>query len=100
MFSYAGTLLSNAANEGDAATVKTMLSTPGATFFINYQDARGYTPLHCTAGLGNEAIAKLLMQEDVRSIYRTRMGARHSTSRLHVDVTKQLIASRLNINLG
>jgi hypothetical protein len=31
--------------QGDAATVRTLLSAPGALSFINYQDADGLTPI-------------------------------------------------------
>ena len=41
-----GQQLCEAALVGDAAKVGTLLSTQGAQSFINFQDARGYTPLH------------------------------------------------------
>ena len=40
-----GTQLWDAARDGDAAKVSTLLSTQGAQSFINYQDEDGVTPL-------------------------------------------------------
>ena len=42
-----GALLHNATRQGDAATVRTLLSTSGALSSINYQDADG--PLYYSA---------------------------------------------------
>ena len=39
-----GTQLSEAARDGDAAKVSTLLSTQGVQSFINYQDENGATP--------------------------------------------------------
>ena len=64
-----GQQLCEAAGDGDAAKVSTLLSTQGAQSFINYQDAHGFTPLHIAAVNG------------------------------HAAVTEQLIAARCNVNL-
>ncbi len=56
-----GQQLWNAACDGDAAKVSTLLSTQGAQSFINYQDADGYTPLVFAAGNGHEAVTKQLL---------------------------------------
>ena len=64
-----GQQLCEAAGDGDAAKVSTLLSTQGAQSFINYQEAHGYTPLHIAAVNG------------------------------HAAVTEQLIAARCNVNL-
>ena len=40
---------------GDAGRVKTLLSRPGAQFFINYQFTNGATPLHIASGHGQAA---------------------------------------------
>ena len=41
-----GQQLWEAARDGDAAKVSTLLSTQDAQSFINYQDVLGVTPLH------------------------------------------------------
>jgi hypothetical protein len=56
-----GQQLWEAACDGDAAKVSTLLSTQGAQSFINYQGALGYTPLHCAAGRGHEAVTEKLL---------------------------------------
>ena len=40
-FAMTGAQLSHAVRQGDAATVRTLLSMPGPQSFINYQDAFG-----------------------------------------------------------
>ena len=56
-----GQQLWEAARDGDAAKVSTLLSTQGAQSFINYQGAHGYTPLHLAADQGHEAVTKQLL---------------------------------------
>ncbi len=56
-----GQKLWNAARDGDAAKVSTLLSTQGAQSFINYQVANVFTPLHCAAGQGLVAVTKQLI---------------------------------------
>ena len=56
-----GQQLCEAAADGDAAKVRTLLSTQGAQSFINYQDALGNTPLHAAASNGDEVITKQLI---------------------------------------
>ena len=55
-----GKKLWEAVRDGDAAKVSTLLSTQGAQSFINFQDAQGGTPLHCTGVNGHESITKQL----------------------------------------
>ena len=52
----------DAASQGDDATVRTMLSAPGVQSFINYQDGRGFTPLHVAAFEGHASITKRLLE--------------------------------------
>ena len=56
-----GQQLWEAARDGDAAKVRTLLSTEGAQSLINYQDANGVTPLYAAVGRGHEAITKQLI---------------------------------------
>jgi ankyrin repeat protein len=63
-----GQKLFEAARDGDAAQVSTLLSKQGAQTFINYQDVIGNTPLHFATANG------------------------------HLSVTNQLIAARCNVD--
>jgi hypothetical protein len=56
-----GQQLCEAARDGEAAKVSTLLSTQGAQSFINYQDANGYTPLLFAAQNGYSAITEKLL---------------------------------------
>ena len=56
-----GQQLWEAARDGDAAKVSTLLSTQGAQSFINFQSAQGITPLHCAAFSGHEAVTEKLL---------------------------------------
>ena len=56
-----GQQLWEAARDGDAAKVRTLLSTQGAQSCINYQDEKGFTPLLHAAGNGHEAVSKQLI---------------------------------------
>jgi ankyrin repeat protein len=56
-----GHQLCEAACVGDAAKVSTLLSTQGAQFFINYQDASGGHPLLYASGQGHAAVTKQLI---------------------------------------
>jgi ankyrin repeat protein len=51
----------DAAIQGDAAKARTLLSTPDAQSFINYQDKNGATPLHCAARGGHAAVTEQLI---------------------------------------
>ena len=46
-----------AASDGEAAEVRTLLSTEGAQSFINYQGQHGSTPLHVAAVIGHHETA-------------------------------------------
>ena len=69
-----GAKLSHAVRQGDAATVRTLLSMRGPQSFMNYQDAFGYTPLHHAAGFGNEAITKQLITGHCQVDLQTKNG--------------------------
>ncbi len=56
-----GQQLCQAAYDGDAAKVSRLLSAQGEQSFINYQDARGSTPLTFAAQNGHAAVAKQLI---------------------------------------
>ena len=80
-----GQQLYEAALIGDAAKVGTLLSTQGAQSFINYQDARGCTPLYVAAGYGYASVTEQLLAarcnvnlqtEDGNTRFRRRMGTR------------------------
>ena len=53
--------LFEAACEGDAAKVGTLLSTHAAQSFINYQHANGAAPLHWVVRKGHAAVTKQLI---------------------------------------
>jgi ankyrin repeat protein len=57
-----GQQLCEAARDGDAAKVSTLMSTQGAQSFINYQDADGVAPLYATAYLGHAAVTEQLLK--------------------------------------
>ena len=56
-----GRQLLDAAHDGDSATVRTLLSTPHASSFINYQDEDGITTLHFAVQQEHAAVAKQLI---------------------------------------
>jgi hypothetical protein len=56
-----GQQLWEAARDGNAAKVGTLLSTKGAQSFINYQGEHRATPLHISAYGGHAAVTKQLI---------------------------------------
>jgi ankyrin repeat protein len=56
-----GQQLFEAACDGDAAKVFTLLSTQGAQSFINHQGAHGVSPLHIAAANGHAPVTKQLL---------------------------------------
>ena len=92
----------DAARDGDAAKVSTLLSTQGAESLINCQNSRGATPLHAAAWHGREAVTKQLLAarcsvdlQDVEGATPLHIAARNG----HEAVTKQLIAARCSVDL-
>jgi hypothetical protein len=71
----AGMQLSNAAKQGDAATVRMMLSKPGAESFINYQDADESTPLHFAVVHQHAAVSKQLIKARCNVDLQSKLGA-------------------------
>jgi ankyrin repeat protein len=92
-----GQQLLEAACDGDAATVGTLLSTQGAQSLINYQEARGYTALHCAAGNGHSAVTKQLIAARSNVDLQDKNGCtplHFAAANGHAAVTKQLLAAR------
>ena len=56
-----GQQLLHATIQSDAAKARTLLSTPDAQSFINYQDKHGVTPLFIAALTGHAAITNQLL---------------------------------------
>ena len=56
-----GRQLYNAAEEGQTATVRALLSTPGSQSVINWQDSDGRTPLYIAAQCGTAGVVALLI---------------------------------------
>jgi len=111
-----GQQLCEAACDGDAANVSTLLSTKGAQSFINYQDAHGATPLHFAAVKGHEAVTEKLLAARCNVDIQDKNGctplhfavfalwncALMPLSPAHArpeSVTKQLLAARCNVDL-
>jgi DNA polymerase III epsilon subunit-like protein len=70
----------------ETAKVSKLLSTKGTLSFIHYQNAHAAMPLHVAAGRGHEAV--------------TNGWTLHAAAiKWHESVTKQLIASRCNVDL-
>jgi len=95
--------LLEAAREGHAAKVSTLLSTQGAQSFINYQDADGgFTALHYSAGNGHEAVTEQLIAARCDVILQSEVGytpLHIAAIRGHAAVTKLLLKARCNVDL-
>jgi hypothetical protein len=94
-----GQQLCEAARDGEAAKVSTLLSTQGAQSFINYQDARGCTPLLFAAQNGHSAITEKLLAARCSVDLVTEDGCtalQSAASNGHAAVTTQLLAARCN----
>ena len=92
----------DAARDGDAAKVSTLLSTQGAESFINCQNSRGATPLHAAAWHGREAVTKQLLAARCSVDLQDVEGAtplHNAALNGHEAVTKQLIAARCSVDL-
>jgi ankyrin repeat protein len=99
-----------AARDGDAVTVRTMLSTAAAQWLIskraspaliNYQDNFGATPLLCAAINGHAAVTEQLIEARCNIDFQNKDGATalyFAAQNGHPSVTKQLIEARSNIN--
>jgi ankyrin repeat protein len=97
-----GQQLCESACVGDAAKVSTLLSTQGAQFFINYQDAAGGHPLLYASGQGHAAVTKQL----IFARCSVNLQDAHGNTPLHfaaecgnAAVTKQLVAARCDVDL-
>ncbi len=98
----AGKQLWEAAHDGDAAKVKTLLSTKGAQSFINYQDSHGATAIHIAAHKGHDAVTKLLLAARCNVDLQAENGATPlhiATQQRNEVVSKQLIEARCNVDL-
>jgi ankyrin repeat protein len=115
-----GQQLWEAARDGDAAKVSTLLSTQGAQSFINYQDAQGFTPLFVAALKGHAAVTEQLIAARCNVNLQVKDGHTelygctplHAATEIvleaalyvaagkgHETVTRQLIAARCNVDL-
>jgi hypothetical protein len=97
-----GQQLCDAARDGDAAKVHTLLCTQGAQSFINYQDAHGATPLLWAAANGHAAVTEKLLAARCNVDLPDRDGdtpLHLAASNGHAAVTKQLLAARCNVDL-
>jgi hypothetical protein len=91
-----GQQLWEAARDGDAAKVSTLLSTQGAQSFINYQDADG-----CT-GKGHAAVSKQLLAARCNVDLQEKNGftpLHFAAKKGLTAVTTQLLAVRCNVDL-
>jgi ankyrin repeat protein len=97
-----GQQLLEAARDGDAAKVRTLLSTQGAQSFFNYQDAHGATPLFFAAANGHEAVTKQLIYARCSVDHQDMSGftALHiAAARGREAVTEELLAASCNVHL-
>ena len=98
-----GQQLWEAARDGDAAKVHTLLSTQGAQSFINYQDDKtSYTPLHIAAENGHAVVTEKILAarcnvdlQDKDGYTPLHLAACHG----HAAVTEKLLAARCNVDL-
>ncbi len=97
-----GQQLAKAAYDGDAAKVSTLLSTPGAQSFINYQDAHGSTPLHAAAENGHATVTEKLIAARCNVDLQNKAGATPlhlAAEDGHAAVMRQLLKARFNVDL-
>ncbi len=97
-----GQQLRQAAHDGDAAKVSTLLSTQGAQSFINYQDALGATPLHFAAQNGHQAVTNQLLAARCNVDLQAKNGCTplHAAAQSgHASIAKQLLGARCNVDL-
>ena len=97
-----GQQLWEAASDGDAAKVSTLLSTQGAQSLINYQDAQGVTPLYIAAEKGHATVTEHLIAACCNVDLQDAMGytpLHIAAGSGHESVVKQLLAARCNIDL-
>jgi len=91
-----GQQLLHAAEYGNAAEVRTLLSTPGAQSFINYQGRAGFTPLHFAAYHGQEVVTGQLIAARCTVDLQTHLGStplHYAAHNGHSTVIEQLIAA-------
>jgi ubiquitin len=97
-----GQQLWEAARDGDAAKVRTLLSTQGAQSFINYQDAHGVAPLHIAAHYGHASVTKQLIDARCNVNLQEEGGStplHAAAGEGHATVTEQLLVARCSVNL-
>ena len=97
-----GQKLWNAAGDGDAEKVHTLLSTQGAQSFINYQDSHGCTPLHIASAKGQKAVTKQLIAARCNVDLQDKYGMTPlllAAIKGHEAAMKQLIDARCNVDL-
>ena len=87
---------------GDAEEVSTLLSTQDTQSFINYQDYKGRTPLHCAAANGQETVMKQLIEARCNVDLEGIEGCTplHFAALVgHAAITTQLLAASCNVDL-
>ncbi len=94
--------LARAARHGDTANVRTLLSTPAAQFFINYQDEFGGVCLHIAAFNGHSSVTEQLIAARCNVDLQTKKGdtpLHIAAFNGHALVAEQLLAARCNVHL-
>jgi ankyrin repeat protein len=103
-----GKQLLAAVMNGNSVTVRTLLCTPGAESFIDYQDVQGDIPLHLAIELGHESIMSQLLFAGCNVDLQKKgpFSAWHGVSPLHVaarhghtSLTEQLITASCKVDL-
>ena len=97
-----GQQLWEAARDGHAAKVSTLLSTQGAQSFINYQGANGTTPLLCAAQNGHASVTKQLIEARCNIDLKAKEGVTPlicAVHKGHKAITQQLITARCNVDI-
>ena len=97
-----GEKLCKASHDGDEARVSTLLSTKGAQSFMNYQDAKGRTPLLFAALHGHADVTKQLIAARCNVDLQDKDGftpLHFAAYTGHAAVTKKLLAARCNVDL-
>ena len=96
-------MLVEAACQGDAVKVRTLLATPGSQSFINYHDADWPIPppIYCAAANGHASVAKQLIAARCNVDLQAENGwtpIHMAAQEGHAAVTEELLAARCNVD--